>query len=277
MISIDPKKNIGIIFQARSGSSVLQYYLAQVLDAINLQEIFNCYIPNDVVNAALSRVLNSSVCPAYDVNTTPDLLERLPIINRINQIGKSCVFKLYIESYFKTSPEFSDLIKNKNTQFIILDRADFLYSFISLFISQEEDSFHTVGNRAKDRVPKHKKYEINKKILTDYLKLYIVQRRHIDEYFPGIPTLYYEQFQMSPTKICSLFTGIPKRLISIPLSKFSGNHKDHIENLIELEDIYEQFVNEHSDYFPQYFGKLPRIVIPESQGRQPRDLSKLVI
>jgi hypothetical protein len=70
-----------------------------------------------------------------------------------------------------------------------------------------------------------------------------------------------------------LFTGIPKQLVSFPVNKFSGNYKDLVTNIDEIEEFYEDFVNEHKEYFPQYFGKLPHIEIPKSQGSRPYNLS----
>ena len=107
------------------------------------------------------------------------------------------------------------------------------------------------------------------------IRMYLENDKDIDKYFSDIPTIYYEQFQNNVNNLRNLFEGIPKKIVSNPYTKLGINYKEYVENIDEIEDYYEQFVNDNKEYFPQYFGKLPHITIPSSQGRQPRDLSQL--
>ena len=283
MISIDRTKNIGILFQPRSGSTVLQYYLSTVLNALNLDELFNFLIPNEkyvnrVVNLFAAHNLGSVPIEVVnskhsDTNAQTDPWARQLIINRITELSKISVNKIYVNSYFKYAPTFSKDIHQNNIQFIDLTRADILYSIISNFVSKEVGQFHSYSETSVLRIPEDKQFKFPINDFITILETYIAQRIHVKEYFPDAPTLYYEQFQNSPAQIRMLFSGIPKSIVSIPYNKFVGNHKNHIENLKEIEDCYEQFVNQYKEYFPQYFNDLPGITIPSSQGKQPRNLS----
>ena len=286
MIHIDRTKNLGIIFQPRSGSTVLQYYLSSVLNSVNLGESMNLFLSNSeyVQNVTrifkeehwampqLPKIVNSTFVPLIDPAQDPYI--RMKCIYKINEMASTCVFKLFVNSYYRSTPEFSNYVQDGKTQFIYLSRADVLYGLISNYISAETSHYHSMdSDTAYLRVPAGTTFVFPVEDSAIQLAGYIKQCAHIDNYFPEAPRIYYEQFQFNPTAILSLFAGIPKQIISIPYNKFVGNHKDHIQNLDELEDYYEKFVNDHREYFPQYFHKLPGVNIPAIQGRQPRDLS----
>lgn len=293
MVDIDQTKHVGIIFQPRSGSHVLQHYLATVAEMYNSGEIFNLTMnlklnvpsdgrdpymgPTDLIDpAALYLSLRGASLAA-------EIAARRKAITALGATGRRTVFKLWPGAWMKPYPEVSEeLAGSPEYQFIILQRADVLYSLISFAVSSMGGTVATTASLSDF----HNKTTIARpKIMTatylalDWLKYklsaYIEEQAHIARYFKDAPTIYYEEFQDSPAKLRKMFTGVPSEIVSIPYSKFLGNHKDIITNLAEVEDLYEQFVNEHKEYFPQYFGKLPHIQIPACQGRQPRDLSKI--
>jgi len=174
----------------------------------------------------------------------------------------------FIESGYT---ELIELIaQEKNTQFIFLDRADVLYSLISLRLSLHKIEFHNSSDVAKIRNYEPLPFSIN--TLSKLLEAYIKNKDAVNKYFGDIPIIYYEQYQHRVSNILNLFTGIPKKIVSVEINKWQGNHKDMISNIDEVEDYYEEFVNKYPEYFPQYFGKLPHITIPASQGRQPKIL-----
>lgn len=292
---LDPHKNIAILFQARSGSHVLASYLSDVLKMQNSKELFNANLtiklPGESGHDELIRMSGGN--PNYSVPGHPgglpflidetdqykiDRLEdRYEYLRNATQSSNDrFVVNIYINSYIEFYPTFSQkLFKLPNTQFIQLERADVLYSIISAVVSSWTEQFHNVSDTVVTRARPMEGGEITMHFLERNLKMYINKIDHIREFFGDVPTLYYEEFQFSPSnKLRKLFNLSPE-LMSMPYNKFTGNHKDIIRNIDEVEDFYEQFVNEHKEYFPQYFGKLPHVKIPDCQGRQPRDLSLL--
>jgi hypothetical protein len=170
-------------------------------------------------------------------------------------------------------PELSTLIANhKDTQFLRLERADVLYSVLSIEVARKSGIWHHVpseGLQKKQIDP----FSIPLNVIHQHLMDYIHEQDEINKEFGGAPIIYYEQFQHSIGTIREIFDGIPKKIISLPFERSGNNYKSLILNIDEIDDHYEMFVNKHQEHFPQYFNKLPHIKIPASQGRQPRDLS----
>ncbi len=279
-IEIAPNKHLGIIFQPRSGSHVLRQYLSELTNRLDLGEWYNVYIDQQ------SDKLNITDNTAY-FNNNYSIISRFPesgieeksrLISNIEKMRNLYDIQRYGVATIQTSGfvenewgEMLELIaQEKNTQYIFLDRADVLYSIISLRLSTHKTEFHNPSDVAKVR--NYEPLQLPVKILNKSLETYIRNKDIVHKYFGDIPIIYYEQYQHRVSNILNLFTGIPKRMIGVGMNKWQGNHKEMISNIDEVEDYYEEFVNKHPEYFPQYFGKLPHITIPASQGRQPRIL-----
>jgi len=201
-------------------------------------------------------------------------LDSLSILSRAQ---KYSVFNIYLPSFIDECPDIvKDLSLRKDIQYFHLKRADILYGIISSFVSIEHNMFH---NPNSDRIKERQgnRFSIPIKDIEKYLIWHVKKTQIIERYFEDLPTIYYEQFQMKPINMMNLFENIPKKIIDVNYNKFKGNHKDFVVNLDEIEDYYEKFVNEHAEYFPQYFNRLPEIKIPEYQGRQPKNLSSSIV
>jgi hypothetical protein len=197
------------------------------------------------------------------------------LLTNFTEVREPVIFSVLLFDYVgKFDSELRHLASRDDTQFINLTRADVLYSLISAYISQQTEVWHNTSVHNKDR--RHTQFRIEMPMLRRHLTEFICEQQFIIDTFKNVPTVYYEEFQHSPANLRNKFTGMPCKIVTTTVNKFSGNHKDFITNLDEVEDFYEQFVNEHKEYFPQYFGKLPHIQIPACQGRQPRDLSRMV-
>jgi hypothetical protein len=263
--------------QPRTGSSLLRNYLVDMTDYINLSELFN-----HNVDTATIQLVSNSVSVNYPSNLGRTSLEEDELITRSNQslealaemsaLNKFGVFSVLIKSFQDTYPELSKLISGReDIQAIRLERADVLYGHLSIAISRETKIWHNQTSLAADR---HiDPFGLSIKWLENMLDRYLVSLDYTKLYFNNAPVIYYEEFQTAPIKMTTLFSGIPKKIVSTGINKFIGNYKDLVTNIVEVENFYEQFVNEHKEYFPQYFNKLPYIKIPAAQGRQPRDLS----
>lgn len=277
-MSIKIKKNhhIGIFFDARSGSTVLRYYLSTILNYVNLTELFNLDL-NELkisINDSNEVVLN---LPRVHVNNSlqekkQQAKQYLDSLSLLSQANRYSVFNIYLPSFIDDCPDIvKDLSLRKDIQYFHLKRADVLYGIISSFVSVEQNMFHNTDlKKVKERTGD--RFNIPISNIEKYLTWHVKKTQIIEKYFGELPTIYYEQFQMKTINMINLFENIPKKIIDINHNKFKGNHKDFIINLNKVEDYYEEFVNEHSEYFPQYFGKLPDIKIPKYQGRQPNRL-----
>jgi hypothetical protein len=280
-ITIEPNKHIAFIFQPRSGSTVLRDYLCTVLQYYNASELLN-----HNVNAVDIEIKNNEIVkwihpdpkiPPSKEMTVDELTLRsyfyLNKLTELTEIKKYCVFSVLPQSFEERGPDILTKLKERNDiQVIRQERADVLYSILSAFMSIDTYDFHNNDpTTIKKRELKRGKLNIN--IILEYLNRYVEERKLIKEYFPDIPVVYYEQFQMSPFRMMDMFNGIPKKIISLSTSKFSENYKDKeiITNIDEIDDLYEEFVNDHIEYFPQYSGE-HQITIPAHQGRQPKIL-----
>jgi hypothetical protein len=278
-INLSKDKHIGIIFHPRSGSHVLRHYLNSVLGGLNLGELFNPGVLHHVVNfdkdnrfatASLSDKDGTRV-ELSDEDTTKQVYEYFKLLDDLDAINTKAVFGVSPRSYMGTHPKIvSEISIKDNIQFIQLCRADVLYAIISIMISAESGEWHNLSRMQKDRNVKKKIFDVRH--VKQMLELYVEEQNEINTHFPNVPTLYYEQFQFNVANLNKLFSGIPSKLVSIPYGKFTGNHKDLVENLSEVEDIYEQFVNDNKEFFPQYFNKLPHVQIDKCQGRQPNSI-----
>jgi len=280
VIEIENNKHLGIIFQPRSGSHVLRRYMCGLLNRVDLLEWYNVYIipPKISIKNNLMDYDENTEGPFTNKNIGTHLEEKTRLVENIKILKDLSDIKEYgvatIQSTSYVEREWLDMLEliahQQNMQFINLDRADVLYSIISLFLSMKTMEFHNQTQYTILRNVDVKHLPLEQ--LHSLLQNYIDNKDAVKKYFGNISTIYYEQYQHKVSNIINLFTGIPKKIVGIGLNKFKGNHKEMISNIDEVEDYYEEFVNKHSEYFPQYFGKLPHITIPASQGRQPRIL-----
>jgi hypothetical protein len=280
-VNIEPNKHIAFIFQPRSGSTVLRNYLCELLGYNNAGELLNHYINTvdiEIKNNKIVKWLHSDVKTPPGIDMSNDDLtlrtyKNLNTLTQLSEIKEYSIFTVLVHSFYERGPNILTKLKDRtDIQFIRQERADVLYSILSVFMSMDTKDFHNQDPTSiKKRKLKRGKLNIN--AILDYLNTYVEERKLINEYFPDIPVIYYEQFQMAPAKMMDMFNGIPKKIISLGTSKFSENYKDKeiITNIDEIEDLYEQFVNEHIEYFPQYSGE-HQITIPAHQGRQPKIL-----
>ncbi len=280
-IPIQPNKHIALLFEARSGSTVLRHFLATVLNYGNLNEYFNHRVGTDTLRIEGTDTYFTPGTGTRTNLTDSELAARskghLEILNQLTAINRYMVFCVMENSYREAYPTLTnELSKRSDIQPIRLVRADYLYSIISIMVSRNTGQWHNSMVNSSLAVKKRevKPFSVNIHLIEKMMLDYVISVDELNENFENAPIIYYEQFQTSPASMMNLFSGIPKKLVSVDLTKFSGNHKDLVENLDEVEDFYEQFVNDHKEYFPQYFGKLPHVQIPACQGRQPRDLSR---
>ena len=281
MIDIENNKHLCIIIQPRSGSHVLRHYLGNILNRHDLTEWFNPkIIPPDVTvdieHAIVHQnenptIASESIYKKDNLNQQKSIfLSRIDTLNNLSKINQYSVMSMYIEPYLGLDKTWLKIAaEQENIQFISLERADVLYSIISALVSIRSKVWH--NNQYVSFSRNLNKFNIDINEMKCTMDMYIKKTDIQNEYFSNLKTIYYEQFQYKITNIAKLF-NIPKKIISIPYNKFKGNHKDFVSNIDEVEDYYEEFVNKHPDYFPQYFGKLTHINIPSNQGRQPKIL-----
>jgi len=283
-ITIDPTKNIGIIFQLRSGSTALQQYLASRFHMANIMELFNAYTNNNFLTGPAS---GKNTLPPPAKPTAPSLTpwpattrieallhldERVTALQAFNAQGKLGVFKVNVMSYMKDYPTFSDVLASQtNIQFINLERADVLYSLISRFLSVQTGDWNIFGNTPRPiNAPAGTTYAFSAAQVRLAFDEYLAKRDHIAAHFPTVPTIYYEEFQNNPANLSNMIAGGDINSQGrIAVSKFTDNHKLLISNLAEVEAIYQEYVRLHPTYFPASTGKVPGVAIPVAQGNQP--------
>jgi len=277
--SISTDKHICFVFQPRSGSHVLRQYIAESFGLTNLYEWFNVLLEEDEVTINDNKVSVKLNHTAEKLNLNKTEIKdrttkQLDILNKLSALNHRSVFTMYLSSYFNFNQDAEDSIKHitaqKNIQFIKLERADVLYSILSVAVASKSNQWHNISLKKVHRTLEKFDYKIDN--LNKALSLYIRNLDISNKYLKNIPTIYYEQFQLNPKKINTLFSNIPNKIISVPYNTWGGNCKDYVKNLDEVENFYEKFVNNHSEYFPQYFDKLPGINIPSFQGKQPKQL-----
>jgi len=292
---IEPSKHIGLIFQPRSGSHVVRHYLSVASNRIDLGELFNpavnTYRESDI--DFLEKTINLHTENIDNVGTSSGLITKdefldaaktnASLLDKLSGSKINSVFGILTHSYKDCMTDFAEIIKSTNTQLVRLERADVLSSIISLQVAKKSNRWHNPTFRDPNLAPYDIEITKTKQLrfsLTDLLKdleKYVTNYQLVNQIYGELPIIYYEQFQNNVSNLRNLFAGIPKRIVSIPFNKIGVNYKSLIPNLDDIEDLYETFVNDNKEYFPQYFGKLPHVTIPPSQGRQPRDLSSLQI
>ena len=283
-IKILSNKHTGIIFDPRSGSHVLREFLSSVTDRINLGELFNPGRSNNEYDIYTNSLMKGNRNFSYLGISNLDTLD----LNTCEQDDNENIETLKVEAGFSNYVVFSinslpygtrrenlfkKLINSNIIQCIRLKRADLLSSILSIYFARTSNIWHRKDQTEIIHVPETLKIPMD--YIVERLKINLEIDKDIDKYFSDIPTIYYEQFQNNLHNLRNMFEGIPKKIVSNPYAKLGINYKNHVENIDEIEDYYEQFVNDNKEYFPQYFDKLPHIIIPASQGRQPRDLSQL--
>lgn len=284
---VEDNKHIGLLFQPRSGSHVVRHYLSTVTNKFNLGELFNP--KSDSGNRRIvtsleneEEYLHVERDPKYIINSEnriADVKDNINILHAAESKNRLGVCGITVGNYIDILPEVSVMLKSTKMQFIRLERADVLSSILSIHIAVISGQYH----KTEDNTPNLLKLESDSQFklkfdldsFRDNLVHYATCYKAIPNYFGDVPTIYYEQFQNNIHNLRNMFEGIPKQIVSNPYSKLGKNYKEFIVNIDDVEDVYEQFVNENKECFPQYFGKLPHIKIPKSQGRQPRDLSLL--
>lgn len=276
-VNLVPNKHIGIIFQPRSGSTVLRSFLKESTTNYDAGELFN----HEVKTTEIFIINNEPQFIHHGKNLQgglpPNMLyERsekyLTYLSELTSIDRYLTFGIYLQSFMDHYPELiAQLSMRRDVQYFQLERADLLYSIISVSVSSLTKQFHNNITKNNSRMVKRDlpKFFVPVEEVERGCRRYIDKQKLIKKHFNQLPTLYYEQFQLRPANLMNLFRGIPKRLVSLSVNKFIGNYKDSVLNLDEIEDFYEQFVNDHIEFFPQYAGKIPSLNIPESQGRQP--------
>jgi len=283
-IKILPNKHIGIVFDPRSGSHVLREFLSSVTESINLGELFNPGRSNNEYDIYTNSLLKGNRNFSYlgisksnilDLDTCEqDDSENIETLKVEAEFSNYIVFSINLFRYgTRRENLFKKLINSNIIQCIRLKRADLLSSILSIYFARTNNIWHRMDQTKIIHVPETLKIPMD--YIIERLKINLEIDKDIDKYFPDIPTIYYEQFQNNLHNLRNMFDGIPKKIVSNPYTKLGINYKNHVENIDEIEDYYEQFVNDNKEYFPQYFDKLPHITIPASQGRQPRDLSQL--
>lgn len=268
MIKIEKNKHIGIIFRPRSGSTVLRKYLSVVLDYVNLSEYFN----HKVIGATVT-INNNEVYVDHIGDPTPDFVtaneliqrdnDRLGVLDELAKIKKYAVYNIFMSGCMDNHPELiKKLSQRTDTNFFLLERSDLLYSFISARLALISGIWH---NNAYDHNHVLLDRNLSKIIfpveaIVKRLNEYVAEKKLLNESFKNLPVIYYEQFQQNPSNMMNLFEGIPKKIIDIGINKFSGDHRELVSNLDEIESIFNEFVQKHIEYFPQYQEKLETVV-----------------
>ena len=281
-------KHTGIIFDPRSGSHVLREFFSAVNNTINVGELFNParfinesdIIHNEYIKSSMKGnrnfkhlgIINPDI---LDLDTCEqDDNENIETLKVEAEFSNYSVCSINSVPYYNRRENlFKKLVNSNVIQCIRLKRADLLSSILSIYFARTNKIWHKIDPNQIINAPETLKIPMD--YIVERLKRNLENDKDIDKYFPDIPTIYYEQFQNNVHNLRNLFEGIPKKIVSNPFIKLGINYKNHVENIDEIEDYYEQFVNDNKEYFPQYFGKLPHVTIPASQGRQPRDLSQL--
>ena len=284
-IPIRPDRHIGLLFNARTGSTVLRNYFKQVLKFVDLAEMFNHYVKRVKIDFSGEPqfVFDFTDTRSYDDQETniQISLDCLKNLTELTRRKKFSVFGVLFESWYCAFPELTEMLSARDDiQFIDLRRGDVLYGLLSTQVSLLSEQFHNDFNIGQKVVAKKRNVEPFEFSLDDLETGLWKYRNHCEivaKHFPNTPVLYYEQFQRTPANLMNLFSGIPKRICSVNVTKFEGNYKDLVTNLDEVEDFYANFVCENPECFPQYFGYVPYIEIPKSQGWQPNFESKLLV
>jgi len=280
-IELPKNKHIGLIFDPRSGSHAFRNYISSTLTISNLSEFLNpqvnpLHISVDKNKKVIYQYFTNDVekNPKYELFNNTNINhwanEKFNLLDDMTHLDIFGIFGIMIRNTLSSYPEIIKKIKERSDiYFIRSKRADVLYSIISIEISKHTTIWHNTDDKNTfSRVNIKDKFDIPVNTIKKHLEMYIKCENLIEEIFDEMPVIYYEQWQNNIRNLNKILT-LPNKLVSIGYQKFSGNYKNLISNIDDIENYYEKFVNEHPEYFPQYFGKLPEIKIPELQGRQP--------
>jgi hypothetical protein len=280
-INLPNDKHIGLIFDPRSGSHIFRNYISELLNILDLNEFLNplvhpIKVSVDKIEKKVFYSIDHKSGKKFNFETFNEITinkwanDRIDVINDMTEIGLFSMFGILLKNTLSSYPDIVKKIKQRpDIYFIRLKRADVLYSILSIEISRYTTIWHNIDNvNVHSRKQIKDKIEIPIDVINNHLKMYTDCEDLIKKIFDEMPIIYYEQWQNNIHNLNKILK-IPNKIISIDFQKFEGNYKDLISNIDEIENHYAEFVNDHPKYFPQYFGKLPEIKIPESQGWQP--------
>jgi len=282
-IYLPNNKHIGVLLDPRSGSHALRDYVSTSLNILNLGEFLN----PQVYQAQLKIDKNKKEVFRFrnDIDGKPRfeefnrflidswITERFDSLTDMSDINKFSIFSIFVKDSLSYYPDIVKKIKQRPDIFFIrLKRADVLYSIISIEMSKYTNIWHNINHdNTFSRKNLKEKIEISLDDINTHLVRYVNAEVLIKNIFEEIPVIYYEQWQNNIRNLNNIL-NLPNKLTSVHYQKFVGNYKNLVSNIIEIEDFYDEFVNDHPEHFPQYFGRLSEIKIPESQGRQPNQL-----
>ena len=263
MIHIESNKHIGILFQPRSGSHVLQHLLSKLSNRANIQEYFNFTVEPHEFGVVDGKYITTEKKLYSGIHLSESEIidqadNRFTKIQQLTDINKFSVFKILIPSYVDAYPDISDMLtKRSDMQFIRINRKDMLYSFISVLLCRTDKLWHSsLGTELNAISVQHDvggKILFPNELLTFFLERQVRCERHIRKYFGELPTIYYEEFEHRPLNILNKFSGIDKKIIAVPYNKIRGNYRELISNIYEIEGNFDKFINANAEYFPQYF------------------------
>jgi len=247
-ISLDKNKHIGIIFQPRSGSTILRHYLAEVLNYIDGSELFNHYVLTPefkIDNGNLSVVRHDG--QTFGIMTTSEVIERsynyINSLDQLSELNYKVVFGVYLQSFMRDCP---DLIKSlslkNNIQFIRLERQDFFYSLLSIAVAKRADiSWHNTSQKLEER--KIKPFILDQNFIKRKVEDLHFEKNILKKTFETLPIIYYESYEKKPHNIMNLFQNIPKKITGFKINKWKENYRDLIINLDEIESFYNNIIS----------------------------------
>ena len=265
-INLPKDKHIGLIFEPRSGSHAFRNYISPSLGHLDLKEFLNPHIrPSKFIidkNKKSLQIIvnqrNGEWLDESDMNTenfdkmvASDWIDtQLATLDDMASIDHFSIFSILIKNTLSYHPTVLEKIKNNPNIFLIrLKRIDVLYGLISLEICKYTNIWHNFNQENTfSRENIKGKLNIPLDVIKDHLEMYIRSEYVIKETFGDIPVIYYEQWQNNIRNLNKIL-NIPNKILSVDYQKFTGNYKNLISNLAEIENYYKEFVIEHSEYF----------------------------
>lgn len=256
-IRLDNNKHICLFFHPRSGSTLLQNYICDLTARLNLRESFNLYSKKQYRYEYKNNTLFSHDEKELDIKSSSQAT-----LNFIKEIEKENVYTFsnaWAVSIIDKFPELLDYFKHcNNLTFLNLYRADYLYSLISIRLANRSNSFHSyvhLNDKNIDRT-NEEPIIIDPKSIEKNCKEFVLTESILMDKFGLIPKIYYEQFETNPANIINLFENLPKKIIRTRTNKNKGNYRFLVSNYKEIEECFVDFVNNHKEFFPQYFGAI---------------------
>lgn len=258
-VAIAPNKHIALIFRPRSGSHILRKYLSATLGIHNFGEIFNLLhdfssqiqFTDDNPPRVKVEHLNKNFFDLSQDNVQELQREvarkNIATLNKLTELGEWGVFGIHLSSFDKFYPELlNEILSRSDIQPIRLQRKDILYGMLSIMVSVKSE-FHNYDTDTIITRPVEP-FEVEKTKLIKFLDQHVRFCKNMDHQCPELPIIYYEQFQQTPTQLMNLFTGLPRKLVSIPYSRWGGNYRDLVTNIEEVEAWYSEYQSEHPEY-----------------------------